>query len=135
SFHSLRLFLFLFFIISLPPRFTLFPYTTLFRSGLDERFLCDILDLCRVPDEPGQQPRQLSLIFRHQQLEGMLVASLGLLDQLLVEIPLIHPPPSLTKRCRASVLRCPQAAASIPQCVRSPRDILEQKRDTASSGT
>src|SRR5260221_3990849 len=41
----------------------------------------------------------------------MLVASLGPLDQLPVEIPLIHLPPSLTKRCRASVLSCPQAAA------------------------
>jgi hypothetical protein len=32
----------------------------------------------------------------------MLVAPLRPLDQLPVEIPVIHPPPSLTKRFRAS---------------------------------
>jgi hypothetical protein len=45
----------------------------------------------------------------------MLVASLGTLDQLPVEFPLIHPPPSLTKRYYASVRSFPQAAASIAQ--------------------
>ena len=78
---------------------------------LDECFLCNILYFDRVPDEPGQQPRQFTLVLRHQQLESMLVAPLGPLDQLSVEFPLIHPPPSLTKRYRASVRSCPQAAA------------------------
>src|SRR6266702_4374374 len=70
---------------------------------LDECLLCDILDLGGVPNKPSQQARQLALVLRHEQLESMLVAPLRPLDQLPVEIPLIHPPPSLTKRVYASV--------------------------------
>src|SRR5713101_7639146 len=99
----------------------------------DECFLCDILDLDWVPDKPGQQPRQLALVLRHQQFESMLVASLGPLDQLPVEIPLIHLPPSLTKRCRASVLSCPQAAAVYPSVYARPGALQLQTRPLTNS--
>jgi len=55
----------------------------------------------------------------------MLVAPLGPLDQLPVEIPLIHPPLSLRRRCRASFRSYPQAAAVYRSDRRSPARILE----------
>ena len=45
-------------MIPLPPRSTLFPYTTLFRSGPLDLFCCRILDivaLLRITDSPSRR--------------------------------------------------------------------------------
>src|SRR2546430_10231112 len=47
-------------MIRRPPRSTLFPYTTLFRSGVDPPRLCH-LDLHPEPAEPGRGARPAML--------------------------------------------------------------------------
>src|SRR5688572_32831204 len=52
EFHSPHLFYFFFLIIRRPPRSTLFPYTTLFRSGIQNlaSIICGMQKLdCRFP--------------------------------------------------------------------------------------
>ncbi|MNH06335.1 hypothetical protein D3C79_656970 [compost metagenome] len=52
--------------------------------GLDEGFLCYILGLVGVVNEPHDQPENLVLILQHQQIERSPVATLHALDKLLI---------------------------------------------------
>ena len=89
---------------------------------LDECFLCDILDFDRIPDEPGQQPRQLCVgtstpaARKHAcRLAGPARPAAGRDSA--------HPSAAVPDEAVLALLfvSCPQAAASIPQCIRRPR--------------
>src|SRR5690606_9682154 len=58
--------------------------------GLDEGLLRHVLYLCRIADEAREEASQLALVLRHQQLECVLVPSLGAFDQLLVDLTVAH---------------------------------------------
>ncbi|MNJ63098.1 hypothetical protein D3C77_589720 [compost metagenome] len=52
--------------------------------GLDKGFLCYILGLVGVVNEPHDQPENLVLILQHQQIESSPVTALNALDKLLI---------------------------------------------------
>src|SRR5206468_8529756 len=58
---------------------------------LDERFLRHVLDLRRVAHQARQQPPQLALVLRDQQLEGALVTPLRSLYEQLIDFAITHP--------------------------------------------
>src|SRR5688572_33345643 len=75
------LFLFFFFMIRRPPRSTLFPYTTLFRSS---RMLVRLTDLT-VQTGPASSERIVSSIDRSEEHTSELQSQSNLVCRLLLE--------------------------------------------------
>src|SRR2546426_2266389 len=69
-------------MIRRPPRSTLFPYTTLFRSGQNPRATwCE----CSVPVEPGASRRANKLLTRSEEHTSELQSPCNLVCRLLLE--------------------------------------------------
>src|SRR5260370_41321295 len=83
-FHYFALFflsLFFFLMIRRPPRSTLFPYTTLFRSHLAA--FCDFV--ARFPSSPRASDAQYRLQMRSEEHTSELQSHLNLVCRLLLE--------------------------------------------------
>src|SRR5438067_3839003 len=78
NYHTITVFDFFFFLmIRRPPRSTLFPYTTLFRS------LCQHLCVCRYPDR--QKPADADHAWRSEEHTSELQSRFDLVCRLLLE--------------------------------------------------
>src|SRR5260370_15786566 len=77
--------MFFFLMIRRPPRSTLFPYTTLFRSIRDCRRRADELRLAPIKSRNAPQPAQHVARFRSEEHTSELQSHLNLVCRLLLE--------------------------------------------------
>src|SRR2546429_7115266 len=77
--------IFFFLMIRRPPRSTLFPYTTLFRSPSDSEYACEHVPLSRQRVPLRQRDRYRRVLLRSEEHTSELQSRLHLVCRLLLE--------------------------------------------------